>query len=409
MPAGPLQGRRVIELGTMIAAPFAAHILAELGAEVIKVEPPSGDPTRVLVRGGPSGSFIAYSHGKQSVCMDLADPAARAAFDRLLATADIVVHNLAPKSARRLKVTYEDCEAVRPGIVYCHIRGYGAGPQADDLASNPVAEASSGVMEGNRINGRPSRLGPSHHDQFAGSYAVIGILSALLQQAPSARTHKIEVGLYEVGLHVAARDLAGVQLKTHLLGRPEREPNGEFAMPGYGAYETADQRWIYLLMLNDSHWLKFCQAMELAEADDDTLRKLRDRKRQRDRVEDTVRRAVASMTFEQIAARLNAAGLGNTEVLPLDRVLDTPQARAPGKLETLQFRGLPFEVPAFPPVQPVAQATTPPRELGHDTLALLRAAGVTEEECQRLLAGGAIGVADPDAFPWAPTRAVEKT
>src|SRR5688572_13359988 len=92
----PLHGRRVIELGTMLAAPFAAHILSQLGAEVIKVEPPRGDPTRALVRGGPSGTFIAYSHGKKSVCLDLATPSGHDAFMKLLATADALVHNLAP-------------------------------------------------------------------------------------------------------------------------------------------------------------------------------------------------------------------------------------------------------------------------------------------------------------------------
>ena len=89
------------------------------------------------------------------------------------------MHNLAPKAARKLKLTKEDCEAVNPKLIYCHIRGYAAGPQENDLASNPVAEAATGVMEGNVINGRPSRLGPSYHDQFAGAYAVIGILSSL--------------------------------------------------------------------------------------------------------------------------------------------------------------------------------------------------------------------------------------
>src|SRR3954470_11143262 len=100
-PHLPLAGRRVIELGTMLAAPFAAHILLQLGAEVIKVEPPRGDPTRSLVRGGPSGTFIAYSHGKKSVCLDLAHPDGQAAFRKLLATADAFVHNLAPKAARK--------------------------------------------------------------------------------------------------------------------------------------------------------------------------------------------------------------------------------------------------------------------------------------------------------------------
>jgi len=247
----------------MLAAPFAAHLLAHLGAEVIKVEPPTGDPTRSLVRGGPSGTFIAYSHGKKSVCIDLSKPDGHAAFCKLLKTADALVHNLSPRAARKLKLTRQDCESVNPRLIYCQIRGYGAGPQEDDLASNPVAEASTGVMEANRVNGRPSRLGPSYHDQFAGAYAVIGILASMLQLREGNEAAPVEIGLYETGLHVAARDLVGVQLKTQLLGRPEREPHGEFSMPGYGAYQTSDGRWIYLLMLSDAHWLKFSQAMEL--------------------------------------------------------------------------------------------------------------------------------------------------
>src|ERR1700733_8968934 len=92
----PLAGRRVIEFGTMIAAPFATHILSQLGAEVIKVEPPTGDTTRALVRGGPSGTFIAYNHGKKSFCIGLTQPEDLDAFRRLVATADILIHNLAP-------------------------------------------------------------------------------------------------------------------------------------------------------------------------------------------------------------------------------------------------------------------------------------------------------------------------
>ena len=264
MQTHPLTGRRVIELGTMVAAPFAAHILSQLGAEVIKVEPAWGDPTRSLVRGGPSGTFIAYSHGKKSICFDLTNADGHAAFCKLLSTADAFLHNLAPKTVRRLRLTRQDCARIKPDLIYCHIRGYGPGPQEDDLASNPVAEAATGVMEANRINGRPSRLGPSYHDQFAGAYAVIGILASMLQ--PGEQERVVEVGLYETGLHVASRDLVGVQLKTQLLGRPEREPHGEFSMPGYGAYRTSDGRWVYLLMLTDNHWLRFCQAMQLPQA-----------------------------------------------------------------------------------------------------------------------------------------------
>jgi crotonobetainyl-CoA:carnitine CoA-transferase CaiB-like acyl-CoA transferase len=401
LPGRPLSGRLVIELGTMLAAPFAAHILAQLGAEVIKVEPPQGDPTRALVRGGPSGTFIAYSHDKKSACIDLASPDGRDAFLQLLGRADALVHNLSPQAARKLGLTREDCAAANPRLIYCHIRGYGAGPQADELASNPVAEAATGVMEANRIDGRPSRLGPSYHDQFAGAYAVIGMLAAMLQAAQGGTPAPVEVGLYETGLHVAARDLVGVQLKQQLLGRPEREPHGEFSMPGYGAYETADGRWLYLLLLSDAHWARFGPALGLAQAADPALATLRQRRKAREQVEAIVREAVRARPLEQTATLLKAAGLGCTEVLPLERVLEAPQARAPGKLGQVRFRGLDFEVPQFPWTAGAAPAPQPlaPPELGAHTLEVLAASGVPQAACAAVQARG-----PASDFAWAPLR-----
>jgi crotonobetainyl-CoA:carnitine CoA-transferase CaiB-like acyl-CoA transferase len=388
----------------MLAAPFAAHILSQLGAEVIKVEPPSGDPTRCLVRGGPSGTFIAYSHSKKSVCIDLSKPEGHAVLCKLLLSADALVHNLSPKAARKLKLTRQDCEAINPRLIYCQIRGYGAGPLEDDLASNPVAEASTGVMEANRIDGRPSRLGPSYHDQFAGAYAVIGILASMLQSQKDEPASPVEIGLYETGLHVASRDLVGVQLKTQLLGKPEREPHGEFSMPGYGAYQTSDERWIYLLMLSDTHWLKFCQAMDLPR--DESLSTLRQRKKVRDKVESMVKAAVAAHTFDTAVARFKAAGLGFTEVLPLERVLESSQARSAGKLRHVPFRGFEFDVPEFPRLHAGEDGVTtqPPPNLGEHTAAILNSVGIDQPQYEALLGSGAIAEAASDAFAWAPVR-----
>jgi crotonobetainyl-CoA:carnitine CoA-transferase CaiB-like acyl-CoA transferase len=262
-------------------------------------------------------------------------------------------------------------------------------------------------MEANRVNGRPSRLGPSYHDQFAGAYAVIGILAAMLEGPASAEgsERQVEVGLYETGLHVASRDLVGVQLKTHLFGRPEREPHGEFSMPGYGAYLTSDERWIYLLMLNDAHWRKFCEALVLPQATDDSLATLRQRKKVREAVEEIVRAAVRKHSFDDIAARLKAIGVGCTEVLPLERVLDAAQAHQPGKLRDVDYRGLPFEVPEFPRMSGhAARDTLPPPELGEHTVEVLKAAGLSAGDCATLVASGAIGVREDGAFAWAPVR-----
>lgn len=400
----PLAGRRVIELGTMIAAPFATHILSQLGAEVIKIEPPSGDTTRALVRGGPSGTLIAYSHGKKGLCLDLTKDGGRHVFRKLVASADVVIHNLAPSAARKLGVTAQDCAAVNPGLIHVHIKGYAHGPQADDLATNPVAEAATGVMDDHRIHGRPSRLGPSYHDQFAGTYAVIRILSTMLDPHATAQDRQIEIGLYETGLHLAARDLAGVQLKTQLLGRPEKEAGGEFAMPGYGAYLTRDERWIYLLVLTDAHWARLTKALSMPEADDAELARLRERKKQRDRVEAAVRDAMGRFTFDEAVARLRGEGVGFNEVLPLERVLDAAQAHQPGKLRDVDFRGLHFAVPEFPGQRSDAPAHLPPPEIGEHSVELLQDLGYSEAECAALLDQGAVKAYASGDFAWAPVR-----
>jgi crotonobetainyl-CoA:carnitine CoA-transferase CaiB-like acyl-CoA transferase len=257
-------------------------------------------------------------------------------------------------------------------------------------------------MDDHRIDGRPSRLGPSYHDQFAGTFAVIRVMALLMQPPADPKERRIEIGLYETGLHVAGRDLAGVQLKTQLLGRPEKEGGGEFASPGYGAYKTSDGRWVYLLVLTDAHWRKLTTALAMPEGEDAELATLRQRKKQRDRVEAAVRAAMGRLSYEAAAAKLQAGGVGFTEVVPVERVLDAPQARQPGKLREFDFRGLKFEAPEFPGQTEVVPGLPPP-ELGEHTVEVMRSLGFSEADCARLLESGAVAERT-DAFAWAPVR-----
>jgi crotonobetainyl-CoA:carnitine CoA-transferase CaiB-like acyl-CoA transferase len=400
-----LAGRTVIELGSMLAGPFAAHMLAQLGAEVIKIEPLAGDTTRTMVRGGAGGTFIAYNRGKRSLCLDLKSAPGREVLHRLIRKADIVLHNLAPASMRSLGVTDAECRAVNADIVYCHIQGYAGGPKSEEIASNPVIEAATGVMHAHRVDGRPTRLGPSYHDQFAGAYAVIGILAAL--QAPPGDTdaRRVEVGLYETGLHIAGRDYAGDQLKAQLGVRPTPGAQaGEFSLPGYGAYESADGRWMYLIMLTDTHWNRFCEALGLPAARDATLATMRQRKKRRAEVEQLVTQAIGARSFDDAAARLRKAGVGLTEVMPSDAVLADAQARQPGTLQRLPFADLEFDLPNLPlPHQRADLAgERPPPLLGEHTAEILRSAGYTEAELRALRERGVVAEREDVGTHWAP-------
>ena len=258
-------------------------------------------------------------------------------------------------------------------------------------------------MDDHRINGRPSRLGPSYHDQFAGTFAVIRLLAAMVDENPPEEARRIEIGLYETGLHLAARDLAGMQLKTQLLGRPEKEAGGEFAMPGYGAYETKDGRWVYLLVMSDVHWRKLTATLDMPEADNEDMATLRQRKKLRDEVEAAVRAGVGKFAFDEVSARLKDAKLGHNEVMPLERVLEAPQARQPGKLRELDYRGLRFDVPEFPG-QSETEENLPVPELGEHTTQLLAELGIGEAEAAAILESGAAKQGGPEDFPWAPVR-----
>lgn len=403
-----LTGRRVLELGGWVAAPFAGNALAHLGAEVIKVEPFVGDPTRTTLRGGPSGTFIAYNHGKRSVCIDLASVAGYAVFSRLLGTADVIVHNLSPVATRRLKVTHADCHHVNPNVIYSHITGYGSGPREDEIASNPIVEASTGVMYANRIGGRPTRLGPSYHDMFAGLNAVVGVLAALAPTDGNTRNRRVDVGLYETALHVAARDLAGVALNANV-PREQRRPNStEFGQPGYGAYETADGRWIYLLILSDGHWQRFCEVMDLPQAKDPALRTRQQRRDRSEELEALVTMTVRAKSIDDTVARLNSARLGFTEVRRYREVLNDPQAQHPGKVSFVPFQGHSYPIVGSPIMSETADVgrNTPPPLLGQHTEEVLLSLGYDEEQYQELVRARA--VAGPDAASAKPKMSKQK-
>jgi crotonobetainyl-CoA:carnitine CoA-transferase CaiB-like acyl-CoA transferase len=204
-----LSGVRVVEQGTFITGPCAGMMLADLGADVVKVESPTGDPYRAYQGGQFSPHFQAYNRNKRSIALDLNGAADRRVFDDLIASADVYIQNFRPGTAERLGAGRQRLQHLNPQLVYCSISGFGAsGPYADRPSYDSVAQALSGFLSVVVDPDRPRFLGPALADAITGIYAAYGVLGALFDRSRSRRGRLVEVSMLEAMAHFAVEPFA---------------------------------------------------------------------------------------------------------------------------------------------------------------------------------------------------------
>jgi crotonobetainyl-CoA:carnitine CoA-transferase CaiB-like acyl-CoA transferase len=204
-----LSGIRVVEQGTFITGPCAGMMLADLGADVVKVESPTGDPYRSYQGGQFSPHFQAYNRNKRSIALDLNGPADRAVFDALIASADVYIQNFRPGTADRLGAGRQRLQDLNPKLIYCSISGFGAsGPYADRPSYDSVAQALSGFLSVVVDPERPRFLGPALADAITGIYAAYGVLGALFERSRTQRGRLVEVSMLEAMAHFAVEPFA---------------------------------------------------------------------------------------------------------------------------------------------------------------------------------------------------------
>jgi crotonobetainyl-CoA:carnitine CoA-transferase CaiB-like acyl-CoA transferase len=204
-----LSGIRVVEQGTFITGPCAGMMLADLGADVVKVESPTGDPYRAYQGGQFSPHFQAYNRNKRSIALDLNGAADRKIFDDLLTSADVYIQNFRPGTAERLGAGRERLQQLNPKLVYCSISGFGAsGPYADRPSYDSVAQALSGFLSVVVDPDRPRFLGPALADAITGIYAAYGVLGALFERSRTGRGRLVEVSMLEAMAHFAVEPFA---------------------------------------------------------------------------------------------------------------------------------------------------------------------------------------------------------
>lgn len=382
-PHQSLQGVVVLELGTSVAGPFGAQILAELGAEVIKVEKPgTGDDARFwgppFVNGVPPG-FLAINRNKKSVTIDLKDAEQAEALRRLVVErVDVVLQNMRPGLVGALGLSGAALRELKPSLIYCNLAAYGAsGPLAGAPGYDPLMQAFGGVtsLTGNEGES-PVRVGPAIIDQGSGMWSAIGILAALHRRAQTGEGCEIDTSLYETALSWISPQMASYRATGRVPSKMGSEhPN----MAPYGAYRASDG-WIVIGAGNDNLFRRCATALEReAWLEEPEFRTNPDRVTNRVRLNACMTEAIAEHPRALWIERLTRAGVPCAPLLTLDEIAAHPQFDAVDISQThadsdIPLIGLPLR---FDGVRPPLREAPPP--LGAHTHEILGAAAMTGE------------------------------
>jgi crotonobetainyl-CoA:carnitine CoA-transferase CaiB-like acyl-CoA transferase len=320
-----LSGTRIIEQGTFITGPCAGMMLADLGADVIKIESPEGDPYRSYQNDNYSPHFQAYNRNKRSLVCDLKQAADRKLFEQLISEADVYLQNFRPGTAERLGAGPERLRALNPRLIYCSISGFGSsGPYAERPSYDSVAQALSGFLSVVVDPERPRFLGPALADAITGIYAAYGVLGALLERAQTGKGKLVEVSMLEAMAHFAVEPFAAY----FALGVTPKSTDRPRLAQAY-ILRTADDR---LLAIHLSSLEKFWQGLTAALGAEHLRRDARfsDRMSRIDNYEvlgEELDRLFRQRPLADWAQRLDANDVPFAPINGIDAVVDDPQAR----------------------------------------------------------------------------------
>ena len=328
---GPLSGITVVDISTAYSGPYCSMFLADLGADVLKIERPgTGDDARGWgppFVAGESAWFLSTNRNKKSVTLDIANPRGRALLERLVRGADVFVENLKPSTLDRLGLSYDALKSANPRLVYCAISGFGlTGPWRDQPGYDLIAQALSGIMSvTGELGGRPQKVGTALSDMTAGLIAAFTIAAALFARERTGRGELIDVSLLEGQLA-----LMTPRIVSYLVSGLEPRPTGATDSPItiYQALPTAD-RDIVVATGAERLWERFCRAIGLEELlDDERFRTNRDRTTNKAALLPRVQAVLLTRPAAEWLERLGAAGVPCAPIQYLGEVVAHPQVRS---------------------------------------------------------------------------------
>ncbi|MCB1743992.1 MAG: CoA transferase [Gammaproteobacteria bacterium] len=391
-----LSGILVVDISRVLAGPYCGQLLADMGADVIKVESPEGDENRRWVphmADGESSNFMSVNRGKRGITLDLKSPDGQALLRRLVEKADVVIQSFRQGTALRLGVDYESLKAINPDVIACSVNGYGGkGPLADRAGYDLMVQAFSGIMSTTGEEGRsPVRIGVSLNDMSTGLIAYGGILSALYARRDGAGGQHVQVSLLQSAVSLLGYHGVG-WLQNGVVPRPEG--TGSWHLVPYQAFECRDGRFL-VGAPNDGAFRRLCEVIGRQDlAADPRFRTNADRLANKAVLIELLEATFADGDRDTWVDRLDAAGVAAAPLHTVDQAMSHPQVLANDLVvdverpdgTPLKLLGMPFALSGTPG----SPSGHPPR-LGEHTEEVLREVlGVDEQEIARLRAAKAI-------------------
>ena len=392
-----LEGVKVLCIGQFYFAPYCSMLMARLGADVVKVEAPDGDPYRRLPTADEQGVSIQFSminSGKRAIRLDLKNAGGRDVLRQLAQQSDVLVQNLSPGAMDRFGLGYDALHELNPRLIVASGTGFGSfGPYAGEPAMDLTIQARSAVMSTTGMNdGPPVRTGPSVVDFMAGTHLVAGVLAALYQRERTGRGQHVEVALQDAIIPSLTSNIAGMINSGGTM--PERTGNrhGGLAVVPYNAYRTCDG-WTTILCPTQTHWERLVQVIGDGAATDSRFATMAGRCAHYEEVDVVIERWTVTRTKDEVAATLSKANIPNAPVVALAELVDDAHVRERGVLRHMsdeQGDWLTLGSPLFLSDSPLVEPGRAPL-LGADTDTILREElGLSAEQINDLYVNGAI-------------------